>query len=61
MYVNSADAPAALGARVRSLDREDSMSRYYPGRDTMNPNRHSRLLAFFWVYLATLFLISFWP
>lgn len=36
------------------------MNRFYPHRNVMNPNRNARFLAFFWMYLATIFLLSFW-
>lgn len=37
------------------------MNRYYPDRNTFGPNGYSKFLAFFWLYLLTIFLLSFWP
>jgi hypothetical protein len=37
---------------------EDRMNRFHPDRNTMQGARQTRLIGFFWAYLATLYLIS---
>ena len=36
------------------------MRNFDPARSDAKPSRYARLLAFFWIFLLTTFLLSFW-
>ena len=49
-------------AERRRLVREEKMSRFHHPhhRDTLDHSKYIKLLAFFWVYLLTMYLLSLW-
>ncbi len=36
------------------------MSRLYPQRPAFDTSKYAKFLAFFWMYLATIYLLSLW-
>jgi hypothetical protein len=58
MYVKN--CPSHRRLRAEAGSRGGFMKNYYPQRTDMNATKYAKLLAFFWMYLMTIYLLSLW-
>lgn len=58
MYVKNCQSYRRLMAGAGS--RGGFMRRFYPQRTDMNASKYAKFLAFFWMYLMTIYLLSLW-